>query len=85
MNGSAMLDVLQILSVVFGLAGNVLINRRNTNGFRFWIISNFIAIFIMAMANLWWMMIMFIAYLVLAVDGLKKWKSGLEPSERSLK
>lgn len=83
MNGISMLDALQILSVVFGLTGNVLINRRNTKGFKFWIVSNCIAIIVMAMANLWWMMIMFIAYLVLAVDGLRKWKSGVEPLERS--
>jgi nicotinamide riboside transporter PnuC len=70
-----MLDALQILSVVFGLTGNVLINRRNSNGFRFWIISNCIAIVVMALTHLWWMMIMFILYLALAVDGLRKWKS----------
>jgi nicotinamide riboside transporter PnuC len=74
-----MLDTLQILSVALGLAGNVLINRRNANGFRFWIVSNCIAIIVMAMANLWWMMIMFIAYLVLAVDGLRKWKPEIKP------
>jgi nicotinamide riboside transporter PnuC len=74
MSSITTLDILQILSVVFGLTGNVLINRRNTNGFRFWIVSNCIAIIVMAIANLWWMMIMFFLYLVLAVDGLRKWK-----------
>jgi nicotinamide riboside transporter PnuC len=78
MNSITTLDVLQILSVVFGLTGNVLINRRNTNGFRFWIASNCVAIVVMAIANLWWMMIMFIAYLALAVDGLRKWKSEIK-------
>jgi hypothetical protein len=29
----------------------------------------------MALTHLWWMMIMFIAYLALAVDRLRKWKS----------
>ncbi|PWB57828.1 MAG: hypothetical protein C3F18_03525 [Nitrosomonadales bacterium] len=78
-----MLDVFQILSVVFGLTGNVLINCRNSNGFRYWIASNCIAIGVMAMANLWWMMIMFFAYLVLAMDGLRKWNSEINPSVSS--
>ena len=68
-----LLDVTQILSVILGLAGNVLVNRHNANGFKFWILSNLLAIGVMAMAQLWWMMIMFVAYLVLAVDGLRKW------------
>jgi hypothetical protein len=37
------------------------------------------AIGVMAMAHLWWMMIMFAAYLVLAVDGLRKWKTAAVP------
>lgn len=74
-----LLDAFQILSVALGLTGNVLVNRRNANGFKFWIISNFMAIWVMAMAHLWWMMIMFVAYLVLAVDGLRKWKIAVEP------
>lgn len=74
----SMLDVFQIFSVVLGLTGNVLVNRRNVNGFKFWIISNFMAIGVMAMAQLWWMMFMFVAYLVLAVDGLRKWNLAVE-------
>lgn len=75
----SLLDVCQILSAVLGLTGNILVNRRNANGFKFWIISNFMAIGVMAMAHIWWMMIMFVAYLVLAVDGLRKWKIAVEP------
>ena len=71
----SLLDTIQILSVILGLTGNVLVNRHNANGFKFWIISNFLATGVMAIAHLWWMMIMFVAYLVLAVDGLKKWES----------
>lgn len=73
-----LLDVFQILSVSLGLTGNILVNRRNANGFKFWIISNFMAIGVMATAHLWWMMIMFVAYLLLAVDGLRKWKATAE-------
>ena len=69
-----LLDVIQILSVMLGLAGNVLVNRRNANGFKLWILSNLLAICVMAIAHLWWMMIMFAAYLVLAVEGFRKWK-----------
>jgi hypothetical protein len=75
----SLLDVFQVLSVMLGLTGNVLVNRRNANGFKFWIISNFMAIGVMAMVHLWWMMIMFAAYLVLAVDGLRKWKTAVAP------
>jgi nicotinamide riboside transporter PnuC len=74
----SLLDVIQILSVILGLTGNVLVNRRNSNGFKFWIISNCLAIGVMAMAHLWWMMIMFVAYLFLAVDGLRKWRKNAE-------
>jgi nicotinamide riboside transporter PnuC len=73
-----LLDIIQILSVLFGLVGNYLVNRRNASGFKFWIVSNCLAITVMAAAQLWWMMVMFIAYLILAIDGLRKWRSSSE-------
>lgn len=67
------IDTLQLIIALLGLPGNILINRKNPNGFKLWILSNLLALGVMAWSHMWGMVMMFAAYLILAIEGLARW------------
>jgi nicotinamide riboside transporter PnuC len=72
--GMQPMDMLQALSVLLGLTGTWLINRKQITGYYFWLVSNTMAVPVLWHAHLWWMTALFSIYFILSLDGLREWR-----------
>ena len=67
-------NALQLVTVVCGLAGNLLINRKDARGFYLWIVTNGLLVIIQVLTGMYLLMVLYVAYSALAVEGLVKWR-----------
>jgi hypothetical protein len=71
--GDAMIELIGTIVTVIALAGAWLNNRHKVSGFYLWIVSNLLTAGIHAYLGLWSLMIRDLAFLVLAIEGIRKW------------
>ena len=64
----------QLVGAVFGLLGQLLVNRRLIRGYYFWTTSNFVLIVLQASLGMWVLAILHCIYLVLCIEGMIKWR-----------
>jgi nicotinamide riboside transporter PnuC len=67
--------VLQVVGAVCGLAGAFYINERNVLGFYLWVVSNGALIWLQFRVRLVVLVLLHLAYLSLAVQGIYLWSA----------
>lgn len=67
--------VLQVVGAVCGLAGAFFINERNVLGFYLWVVSNAALIWLQFRVRLVVLVVLHLAYLSLALQGIYLWSS----------
>jgi hypothetical protein len=65
--------VLQLVAAALGLAGQVLVNRHNPFGFVLWMGANVALIWLQLRMRMFILVLLYITYLVLCIDGLMSW------------
>ena len=68
-----MIEVVGILATVIAVVGVMLNNRKSSWCFSLWMISNAITLSIHVSAGIWSLAARDLVFLILAVDGLKRW------------
>ena len=71
------IETLGIITTVLAIAGVVLNNRMDRKCFWFWIVSNAISCGLHVYIGLWSLAVRDAAFLVLAFDGLRRWRKEL--------
>ena len=69
-----MVEALGIIGTVLAVAGTVLNNQRRRACFYVWIVSNIITLIVHVQAGIWSLAARDAIFLVLAVDGLRRWR-----------
>ena len=73
------MDILSVISTVFALTGNLLVNYRKKVGFIVWSVSNITWIlynFVILSSPNWSMVIMYVIYFIFNVMGYILWSKG---------
>ena len=73
------MDILSVISTVFALTGNLLVNYRKKVGFIVWSVSNITWIlynFVILPSPNWSMVIMYVIYFIFNVMGYILWSKG---------
>lgn len=68
-------NLLQVIGVSTGLAGNYLITQSNAAGFILWMVSNVALLWLQVRLRLWLMTVLFVVYFYLCFEGLAGWAS----------
>jgi nicotinamide riboside transporter PnuC len=71
----------QLVVVACGLAGNILINRKDARGFYLWLISNGLLVVLQLVTGMYLLMLLYVAYFILSAQGLRRWRA---PSTQTL-
>lgn len=74
------LELWGLLSTALAIAGVILNNRRRRECFYVWIVSNSLTFCVHAWAGLWSLALRDVVFLVLAFDGLRRWRPGVPAS-----
>jgi nicotinamide riboside transporter PnuC len=69
------IETFGIITTILAVVGVVLNNRMDRKCFWFWIVSNAISCALHIHVGLWSLVVRDAVFLVLAFDGLAKWKS----------
>lgn len=67
-------NLAQVVTVVCGLWGNVLINRKDARGFYLWLLTNALLVVLTVKTGMYLLIPLYLAYSALSVDGLRKWR-----------
>ena len=67
--------VLQLIAAALGLGGQVLVNRQDPLGFVFWIGANVALIWLRLRLRMFILVVVYVTYLVLCIDGLVSWSA----------
>jgi nicotinamide riboside transporter PnuC len=70
----------QLVVVACGLAGNVLINRKDARGFYLWLISNGLLVVLQLVTGMYLLMLLYVAYFILSAQGLRRWRTPSTPT-----
>jgi nicotinamide riboside transporter PnuC len=65
---------LQAVIVACGLAGNVLINRKDPRGFCLWLVSNGLLVVTQVLTGMYLLMLLYVAYFYLSARGFVQWR-----------
>jgi nicotinamide riboside transporter PnuC len=68
------LECLGLVSAVLSVLGCILNNRKLAACFPLWLVSNGICVVLHSVAGLWTLVGRDVVFIVLAVDGWRKWK-----------
>ncbi len=67
-------ELLQIIAVISGFSGSVLITRRHIGSFYCWGAANVTLIAINYLAGMHVLIVLYVGYLILNVVGIVKWR-----------
>jgi nicotinamide riboside transporter PnuC len=71
------MEVLGTIASVLAIAGVVLNNRRRTECFYLWMVSNSLCLVIHVIVGVWSLAMRDVIFFFLALEGLKLWKKSL--------
>lgn len=68
------MDWMQVLAIVTGLAGQLLVARRNPAGFWCWVVGNMVLMRMFYDQGLWGMVVLYFVYTGISLYSIRAWQ-----------
>lgn len=70
----SLIDMMQAIAIITGIAGHLLLARRNVNGYWVWIVGNFATIYLSYEKQLFGMAFLFVLYTMISCWAIWNWQ-----------